>query len=118
MKKFLSRTGILLLCVWLTAFDANAVRMLIPVGQVVGLELGDNTVTIAAFDKEAGTAAQEAGLQVGDRIVTVNGRQICTAEDVKDALNCSDGAVEITVMRSKKTENVRMNPSITTDGPK
>ena len=118
MKKFLSRTGIFLFCVWLTAFGAGAVRMLIPVGQVVGLELGDNTVTIAAFDEEAGVAAQEAGLQVGDRILTVNGRQICTAEDVREALSCSDGAVKMTVMRSKKTTDIHLNPQITADGPK
>ena len=54
MKKLLNRTGIFIICVWILSISAAAAKMLIPVGQVVGLELGDNTVSVAAFDKELG----------------------------------------------------------------
>ena len=118
MKKWIQRTGLLVLCLWLTAVSADAARMLIPVGEVIGLELADNTVTVAAFDENLGTAAQDAGLQVGDRILTVNGRAVRTATDVKYALDRSEGTVEITVMRNKKSASIRMVPSITQDGPK
>ena len=60
MGKFLSRTGLLIICAWLLAVAASAADMLIPVGQVVGLELGDNTVTVAAFHEDLGTAAEKA----------------------------------------------------------
>ena len=118
MKKLIQRTGLLVLCLWLTVTSADAAQMLIPVGEIVGLELADNTVTVAAFDENLGAAAQDAGLQVGDRIVTVNGRTIRNAADVKYALDRSDGAVEITVMRNKKSARIRMIPSVTQEGPK
>ncbi len=118
MRKFLFRLGLLILCVCMLTCTVNAAQMLIPVGQVVGLELADNTVTVASFDGELGAAAQAAGLKSGDRIVTVNGRNVHTAADVRHALDHSDGIVELTVMRNKKTVNIRLTPAITQDGPK
>ena len=118
MKKLLNRTVLTLVCVWMLSISASAVRMLVPVGQVVGLELGDNTVTVAAFDGDAGAAAQKAGLKVGDRIVSMNGQAIHNAADVRKALDCSDGTVEMTVMRNKKTVCFRLSPAITPNGPK
>ena len=118
MKKFMNRAGLLIICVWLLSVTVNAARMLIPVGQVVGLELGDNTVTVAAFDEKLGPAAQKAGLKVGDRIVTVNGKAIHTAADIRYALDRADGTVEMTILRNKKTDTVRFTPAVTQDGPK
>ena len=118
MKKFWSRTGILLLCVWLLSVSVSATQMLIPVGQVVGLELGDNSVTVAAFDEKLGPAAQKAGLKVGDRIMKVNSKVIHNTEDIRYALDHSDGIVELTVLRNKKTDTIRFSPAITQDGPK
>ena len=105
-----------------TVVSASAAQMLIPVGQVVGLELADNTVSVASFDEELGQAAkqagQKAGLQVGDRILSVNGQTIQKAEDVRFALDRADGPVELTVQRNKKSDTVRIEPTITADGPK
>ena len=97
---------------------ANAAQMLIPVGQVVGLELADNTVTVASFDEELGRAAQKAGLKVGDRILSVNGMTVETAEDVRYALDRADGAVKLTVQRNKKSDTLSVEPTVTADGPK
>ena len=118
MKKFLSRTPIFLLCVWLITISASAARMLIPVGQVVALELADNTVTVAAFDEALGEAAQQAGLKVGDQILTVNGRSVQSADDVRYALDRADGPVELTVLRNKKSAKIQVTPTVTGDGPK
>ena len=118
MRKFLNRSGLLILCVWLFTITSYATRMLIPVGEIVGLEIGDNTVTVAAFDENFGDAAQKAGVKVGDKILEVNGQTIRTSEDVRSALSRSDGMVEITVMRNKKTAKLRIAPAITQDGPK
>ncbi|MBR3844374.1 MAG: PDZ domain-containing protein [Clostridia bacterium] len=118
MKKFLNRTALTFVCVWLLTVSASAVRMLVPGGQVVGLELGDNTVTVAAFDGDAGEAAQKAGLKVGDRIVSMNGQAIHNADDVRKALDRSDGTVKMTVMRNKKSTVIHLNPAITANGPK
>ena len=105
----------LVFCLTVTA---NAAQMLIPVGQVVGLELADNSVTVSSFDEELGQPAQKAGLKVGDRIVSVNGQAVKNAEDVRYALDRADGVVEMTVQRSKKTEKVRIEPTVTPEGPK
>ena len=118
MKRFFNRTGFLVLCLWLITVTATATRMLVPGGQVIGLELADNTVTVASFDEDLGSVAQDAGLQVGDRILKINGHTIRSAQDVRYALNHSDGIAEITVMRNKKTANIRLVPPITKDGPK
>ena len=105
----------LVFCLTVTA---NAAQMLIPVGQVVGLELADNSVTVSSFDEELGQPAQKAGLKVGDRIVSVNGVAVKNGEDVRYALERADGVVEMTVQRSKKTEKVRIEPTVTPEGPK
>ena len=118
MKRILNRTSIFMICVWLLTVSVSAVKMLIPVGQVVGLELCDNTVTVSSFDETLGAAAKAAGLQVGDRITEVNGHPIYTAEDIRYALDRADGVVELTVLRNRKTDTVRFAPGITADGPK
>ena len=118
MKKFINRISVLALCLWLTVISADAARMLMPVGQVVGLALEDNTVTVAAFDETVGAAAQKAGLKVGDRILSVNGKTVRSAEDVRYALDRADGAVELTVLRNKKSDTFRLTPTVTQDGPK
>ena len=118
MKKLLNRTSLLIICVWALSFSVSAVKMLIPVGQVVGLELCDNTVTITSFDEEIGTVAKQAGLQVGDRITQVNGHAVHNAEDIRYALDRSDGTVEMTVVRNRKEDTIRFAPSVTPEGPK
>ena len=118
MKKILGKTSILIICVWLLTISVSAVKMLIPVGQVVGLELQDNTVTITSFDEELGAVAQKAGLQVGDRITQVNGHPVHTAEDIRYALDRCDGTVELTVVRNRREGTIRFAPGVTEDGPK
>ncbi len=117
MKKFVN--GIVLaLVLWVLPTAANAQTMLIPVGRVVGLELDNHTVTVAAFDENLGQQAKAAGLQVGDRIVDMNGRQISCAEDVRASLVQSNGAVDMVVMRQGKEQKLHIQPTITQDGPK
>ena len=116
--KRLSHYIIALALIFCLTVTADAAQMLIPVGQVVGLELVDNTVTVASFDEKLGQAAKDAGLQVGDRILTVNGQEIQNAEDVRFALDRADGPVELGVQRNKKTDTLRIDPTVTSDGPK
>ncbi len=117
MKKFVNCI-VLALVLWVLPAQANAAGLLVPVGQVVGLELGNHTVTIAAFDETLGAGAKSAGLQVGDRILDIDGQSIRCTEDVRSALVRSDGAVEIVVLRKGKEARVHLRPSITESGPK
>ena len=118
MKKFASGILAVLLCVMILPVSALAADYLIPGGQVVGLELADNTVTVAAFDEAMGTDCRQAGLCVGDRILDIDGKPIRCAEDVKKALNCSKGLISMKVQRQGKEEQLRLAPAITSEGPK
>ena len=112
MKRFLNRTGLCIICVWIMSISVSAARMLVPVGEVVGLELADHTVTVAAFHEELGPAAQKAGLKVGDRIVKINGTAVNSPEDIRYALDRAEAVVELTVMRGEKTVPIKIKFTI------
>ena len=116
MKRRFFRLTCAVLSVYLSAAVVFA-RELIPVGQIIGLELSAGTVTVAAFDDSL-TAARDSGLQVGDQILSIDECTIACAEDVRRALKHSDGAVEMVVSRNGKHQQIHMEPEITTTGPK
>lgn len=118
MKRMFSRTAIVLLCLWLAVQSVSAAKFLVPGGQVIGLQLADNTVTVAAFDESLGQAARDAGLQIGDRIVSVDAQTIHTLEDIRSALLCSDGTVDVSILRDGKAKKLHVQPPITDDGPR
>ena len=116
MKRRFFRLTCAVLSVYLSAAVVFA-RELIPVGQIIGLELSAGTVTVAAFDDSL-TAARDSGLQIGDQILSIDECTIACAEDVRKALKHSDGAVEMVVSRNGKHQQIHMEPEITTTGPK
>lgn len=116
MKKF--RVIFAVFIIYIIAVTANAAQYLIPGGQVIGLELQDDTVTIAAFDEKLGCAARAAGLKEGDRLLSINDTRIRCAQDVRSALNSARGQVNISVLRNDKAKQLRIAPVATADGPK
>ena len=90
MKKLTKHIALSLLCFWLLPVHAFA-KELIPVGEVIGLALRDDTVTIAAFDETLGSAAKAAGVEIGDQILSIDGKVVQSTEDVRIALEQSDG---------------------------
>ena len=117
MHAFIKSVASAMLCLFLLPVVAQA-KELVPVGQVVGLELQSGTVTVEDFDTEMGAAAKAAGLQAGDVLVKINGKNIRCSEDVRQALKQSTGTVRITVKRGGKMEHCTVKPQITADGPK
>jgi len=118
MKRMANRIALTFLSIFLLCQSVCAAEFLIPGGQLIGLELGDNTVTIAAFDETLGTQARAAGLQVGDKITQIDDKTVTCAEDVRQALQCSDGQVDITILRSGKMKTLKLSPKITAEGPR
>lgn len=100
------------------SFGVSAQTELTPMGQVIGLELQDGTVSVAAFDEELGANSSGAGIQVGDVITRINNIPVHSAEDIRAALQRSDGSVLLEVYRKGKSQQIRINPVITKDGPK
>ncbi len=118
MKRTAMRVFALLLCVSLCAVSAYGAEYLIPVGQVIGLELSDSSVTVAAFDDVLGAKAKAAGLRAGDKILSINDTAITCAEDVRQALRQSGGTVTVTLQRKDRQQTLQFKPEITAEGPK
>ena len=118
MRKIAIGLTAILSAVFMLAGPVSAAELLIPAGQVIGLELKESRVTIAGFDHNLGGAARAAGLKEGDQITAIDGITIRSTEDVRKALQSSDGDVDISIIRDSLTREVEMEPAITGDGPK
>ena len=118
MKRFLTITTVFLLCLLLLLPVTGFGRELVAVGQVIGLELRDGSVTVAAIDEEWGQAARDAGVRVGDRILKIDSHPIHTAQDVRDALAQSKGTVTLNLRRGKEELTCSLQPAISDKGPK
>ena len=118
MKRHFSRLSILIVLLTLLPVRALAAQYLVPVGQVIGLQLYNDTVTVAAYDDVLGGAAKAAGLKIGDRIEKINDMSIASAEDVRSALDSGEGILNLTVSRGGKQRAVTLTPTQTKDGPR
>ena len=117
MKRRIIGVWTAFLCLWLLPNTVHGAH-LIPVGEVVGLELTSDCVTVAAFDETLGIPAQKAGLQIGDQLLKIDGCTIHCAQDVEKALAHSDGQVLVQVLRSDREHELSVTPQITRDGPR
>ena len=117
MKNFSRRLAMIFFIIIICATAANA-QTLIPGGQVIGLQLRDDTLTVTAFDETIGNAARSAGLAKGDRILRIDDTQIRCPEDIRNALSRCDGTVDISIRRGEKTKTLTFSPPLTKDGPK
>ena len=116
MKRTNIRIVLLALCVVFCTQSVCAAQLVIPGGQVIGLEIKNEILTVAAFDETQ--KAQEGGLQIGDRIVAVNAKPVRSVQDVRNQLRQSDGTVEVSVLRDGKAKKLQLQPQITEQGPR
>jgi len=115
MKRFFRAIALALVLFSITPITAEAAQMLIPVGRVIGLQLHNDTVTVAAFDDSC-SAARDAGIKIGDELVKIDGRSILSTEDVRSALQSCDSEIELTIRRNGKVSTLHMTPAADTDG--
>ena len=118
MKRNICRCLTAAVLVIIYSIPAQAARLLIPVGEVVGLSLSEGTVTVAAFHETLGAPAREAGVQIGDEIVAIDGSAVDSAADLFDALKRSDGTAELELRRGGKSRCVTIRPAATDQGPR
>lgn len=114
MKRTLTRFSIVILSIYLCCQTVSAARLLIPGGQVVGMHLRDGTVTVSGLTDRG----KPTGLAVGDRLLSVDGNPIHSAEDLKNTLCRSDGTVKISLRRGAKIKTLTVKPTVTADGPR
>ena len=118
MKKTIYRIIAVAICLWLLPLEALAARQLVPVGQVIALELRNDTVCVAAFDEILGTHAKKAGIQIGDQILAIDGQSITNAADVRQALGRSHGRITLRISRNNCQQELSLQPHITAEGPR
>ena len=118
MKKMAAIIIVLAICVIALPFNAAAADMLVPVGQVVGLHIGNDSMEIAGFDSILGKGAQNAGLKVGDKLININGQSVNCTDDITKALEVKDGKADVRYVRNGKTKSTKVLPMITDDGPR
>lgn len=109
--KRLTKTAILLyLMAALLPLQARAQQLLIPVGEVIGLQLRDGQVKVAAYDEHFGQAAREAGIKIGDVICQVDGEAVSSAEEVRQLLKDAGQTVSLTLLRNGREQTLTFAP--------
>lgn len=98
--------------------QARAVEYLIPVGEVIGLQLRSGSVTVAAYDENLGANARAAGLKIGDEILSIDERAVSCAEDVRSALDESNSQVQLSIRREGQKRTLTLSTCETSDGPR
>lgn len=117
MRRYFRAIALALALFSVAPLSAEAAQLLVPVGTVVGLQLRDDTVTVAAYDDTC-TAARDAGIRIGDELVKINETVIDSPGDVRTILeNCSD-ELTLTVRRNGKTSTLRCIPDSFAEGPR
>ena len=97
---------------------ARAARLLVPVGQVIGLKLDSPHITVAAYDDLLGSCARSAGLKIGDEILSIENTPIHSAEDIRSLLQQHTGPLSMTVRRGENQRQLQLTPEQTDDGPR
>lgn len=118
MKRIRTTIAAAMFYLFLLPTGVQAAELLIPGGQIIGLQLENDTVTVAAFDDALGQNARKSGLQIGDELLTINGTPIQRADDVRSSLCDVEGEAVLTVRRKGKQQSVCITPQNTQQGPK
>ncbi len=117
MKKHKVRFLTIFFSVWLLIHTVSASTLLVPVGQLIGIDVRNQQVCVAGFQSSQ-CAGQKAGLQVGDVLLQINGSPVGCAEDVRQILGRSDGTVSVLVQRGDRQLPLQLHPQITSEGPR
>lgn len=118
MKRFARSIAAAVALFALLPVPAQAAELLIPGGSIIGLRLGSDAITVAAYDETLGEAARSAGLKIGDELVEVDGVAVSSAQAVPELLQSCTGTVCLTVRRSGRLETVQLTPVQTSEGPR
>ena len=95
---------------------------LVPRGDAIGISIHTDGVIVVGFgdillsNGSSVCPAKKSGLRAGDVIKKVNGKDVCTSNELQLALNSTNGAAEISVERSGKLIAIQAEPVLDTEG--
>ncbi len=105
--------------------SANVIssRELVAAGRPFGVKLyTDGVLVVGLGDVETAegilSPAMEAGIEVGDVVLSVNGQKVMTNEDISHLVNASDGELEFEILRKNETHSLKLKPAFTDSGTK
>lgn len=105
---------VLLFPVGLVSVGAEETLRLIPGGITFGARLSFPGVTVTGFSEDGVGPAQSAGLQKGDRVLELNGRQISSCEEFATLIENANGKeLSIKVLRQGREMNFSVTPLLT-----
>ena len=118
MKRLYNTIASAILILFLLPVQVRAVQLLVPGGQVIGLQLQNGNATVAAFDDVLGANARESGLKIGDEIISVDGKNVSCAGDIRTALADAGSSVALSVRRDGTEYTLKLTPCRTDEGPR
>jgi len=107
--------ALMLVCMILSGIClASAPRVLVPVGEAVGLKLNAKGIVIAGFEEELPSPAQKAGLKKGDVILSVNGQEVNDLQALGQVLK-QGGRMNLKVQRGEQVLRLQVTPRLEGD---
>lgn len=113
MRKRICLMVLILLLACSLALPASALESeLVPVGRTVNLELALDGVYVVKFDAgEHAAPARDAGIKLGDRIVSVNGAPVSRSEELRSSVSgCCGEDLILRVRRGEKEMSFTVRP--------
>ena len=105
--------------------SANVIssRELVAAGSPFGVKLyTDGVLVVGLGDVETAegivSPAREAGIETGDVVLSVNGQNVMTNEDISRLVNDSEQEMEFEILRKNKSFKVKVKPAFTDAGNK
>lgn len=114
--KWWRRTALTAILLFTLTFGAQAAlpETLVAGGRVIGLKLQTQGVIVAELSENS---AKRAGLHCGDLICAVNGQALSSAQELRQAVEQSEGAVlHLTVLREGQEKTVTLSAKQTAEG--
>ncbi|NLD20252.1 MAG: SpoIVB peptidase [Clostridiales bacterium] len=96
-------------------------KVLVPGGQSIGVKMDVKGVLVVGLEEietEDGKMINPgilSGLQIGDRIMEVNGTKVYRADEVQSIVNNSEGVVKLKIKRNDKDMDITVNPVLSKD---
>ena len=104
-----------------TAVNVLSEKVLIPGGQSIGVKMDVKGVLVVGLEEIEGTNGEKinpgvlSGVQIGDTILSINGREVYKADEVQEIVNDIKGNVTLKIKRNDEIMKVDMVPVVSKD---